>query len=191
MRGASADSGPARARRTPAGKRVQLRVTLAGTKGTITVRVGQACGSATGAWNALSGSRAYVGVAGSGRGRGSIPCTRISGSIRISTSGRYSGVGIEVSTVDSELRVIAPIDNTPAQRAGIRSGDTILSVDGIPVNPDRLHETVDEFGASSRTPLVFTINGTNDQPVIAPIADQVGAEFVMDGGLVNDVPHKL
>src|SRR5690554_2481855 len=38
--------------------------------------------------------------------------------IRISTSGRYSGVGIEVTAEDSELRVVAPIDDTPAQRAG-------------------------------------------------------------------------
>lgn len=43
--------------------------------------------------------------------------------IRISTSGHYSGVGIEVSTEASELKVISPIDDTPAQRAGIRSGD--------------------------------------------------------------------
>lgn len=90
MRGASADSGSAHARRTLAGKRVQLRVTLAGTKGTITVRVGQACGSATGAWKALAGSRAYVGVEGGGRGRGRIPCTRISGSIRIVLTGQLT-----------------------------------------------------------------------------------------------------
>lgn len=65
--------------------------------------------------------------------------------IRISTSGHYSGVGIEVSTRDNALTVIAPIDDTPAQRAGIRSGDTILSVDGVAVDPDRLHDTIERM----------------------------------------------
>lgn len=82
MRGASVDSGTARARRTVARKRVQLRVTLAGTKGTITVRVAQACGSTTSTWTALAGSRAYQGVTGGGRGKGRIPCGPITGSIR-------------------------------------------------------------------------------------------------------------
>ena len=45
--------------------------------------------------------------------------------IRISTSGSYSGVGLEVSTEDGAIIVISPIDGTPAQRAGIESGDKI------------------------------------------------------------------
>lgn len=65
--------------------------------------------------------------------------------IRISTTGNYSGVGIEVSTLDGEIRVVAPIDNTPAERAGIRSGDTIVSIDGVEVDPGRLNETIDRM----------------------------------------------
>jgi carboxyl-terminal processing protease len=65
--------------------------------------------------------------------------------IRISTTGNYSGVGIEVSTLEGEIRVVAPIDNTPAERAGIQSGDTIVAIDGIAVDPGRLHETIDRM----------------------------------------------
>jgi carboxyl-terminal processing protease len=65
--------------------------------------------------------------------------------IRISTTGNYSGVGIEVSTLDGEVRVVTPIDNTPAERAGIKAGDTIVSIDGIPVDSDRLHRTIDRM----------------------------------------------
>ena len=68
--------------------------------------------------------------------------------IRISTTGNYSGVGIEVSTLEGEIRVVAPIDNTPAERAGIQSGDTIVAIDGIAVDPDRLHETIDRMRGS-------------------------------------------
>jgi hypothetical protein len=69
---------------------VQLRLLLEGTNGTIVVRVGQACGSRTGSWKALSGSRAYEGVAGGGRGKGRIPCARISGSISIVLTGQLA-----------------------------------------------------------------------------------------------------
>ncbi len=65
--------------------------------------------------------------------------------IRISTTGNYSGIGIEVSTLDGEVRVVTPIDNTPAERAGIQAGDTIVSIDGMPVEPDRLHRTIDRM----------------------------------------------
>jgi carboxyl-terminal processing protease len=68
--------------------------------------------------------------------------------IRISTTGNYSGVGIEVSTLEGEIRVVAPIDDTPAERAGIQSGDTIISIDGIAVDPDRLHETIERMRGS-------------------------------------------
>lgn len=77
--------------------------------------------------------------------------------IRISTSGHYSGVGIEVSTLEGELQVISPIDDTPAERAGIKSGDTIVSVDGIAVNPDRLHETIDRMRGRPGTRVSLTV----------------------------------
>ena len=57
--------------------------------------------------------------------------------IRNSTSGKYSGVGLEVSTQDGAILVIAPIDDTPAQRAGIESGDEIIEIDGVSVRHRR------------------------------------------------------
>ncbi|MEE9141470.1 MAG: S41 family peptidase [Gammaproteobacteria bacterium] len=62
--------------------------------------------------------------------------------IRITTSGNYSGVGVEVDMSDSVMRVIAPIDGTPAQRAGILAGDLIVSVDGHPVTGHSMEETI-------------------------------------------------
>ncbi len=46
------------------------------------------------------------------------------------TSGSYDGLGIEVVTLNGALRVIAPIDDTPAARAGIKPGDIIVRIDG-------------------------------------------------------------
>lgn len=59
------------------------------------------------------------------------------------TSGSYAGIGIEVTTVDGSLRVIAPIDDTPAARAGLKPGDIILRIDQTPVQNDNLADAVD------------------------------------------------
>lgn len=77
--------------------------------------------------------------------------------IRISTTGSYTGVGIEVSTVDDAIIVIAAIDNTPAQRAGIRSGDEIVAIDGAQVDINSLQEAIGKMRGRSGTSVVVTI----------------------------------
>ena len=62
--------------------------------------------------------------------------------IRISTSGSYSGVGLELSSAENEILVIAPIDGTPAFRAGIRTGDKIVAIDDASIRKDGLKETI-------------------------------------------------
>ncbi|MDH4108951.1 MAG: S41 family peptidase [Gammaproteobacteria bacterium] len=63
--------------------------------------------------------------------------------IRISTSGSYSGIGLEVDTEDGRVVVIAPIDGTPAARAGLRSGDNIVAIDDRPVREDNLQDAIE------------------------------------------------
>jgi len=62
--------------------------------------------------------------------------------IRVSTSGKYSGVGIEVSVDDGRVVVVTPVDGSPARLAGIVSGDIVISVDGMPVDSSDLNDTV-------------------------------------------------
>ncbi len=62
--------------------------------------------------------------------------------ILIATAGSYSGVGLEVSVENNQVLVVAPFDGTPAKRAGIRSGDIIISIDDMPVVHDNLGETI-------------------------------------------------
>ncbi|HEX7129228.1 MAG TPA: S41 family peptidase [Rhodanobacteraceae bacterium] len=61
------------------------------------------------------------------------------------TTGAYSGLGIEVAQLNDQLRIVAPIDGTPAARAGIKSGDTIVSINGKTVQPDALDSAVKEL----------------------------------------------
>ncbi len=49
------------------------------------------------------------------------------------TSGEFGGLGIEVATEEGLIKVISPIDDTPASRAGILAGDSIIRIDGIPL----------------------------------------------------------
>ncbi len=62
--------------------------------------------------------------------------------IRISTTGNYSGVGLDVSLDDGLIKVVAPIDDTPAERAGILPGDVVISIDEMPVESGDLNETI-------------------------------------------------
>jgi carboxyl-terminal processing protease len=62
--------------------------------------------------------------------------------IRISSSGEYSGVGIEVAMEDEQVIVVAPIEGSPAEKAGIRAGDVIVMIDGVPVNSTTLADTI-------------------------------------------------
>ena len=62
--------------------------------------------------------------------------------IRISTTGSYTGIGIEVAEVDDAIRVISPMAGSPAARAGIRSGDELVAVDGTLIEGSRLQDTM-------------------------------------------------
>jgi carboxyl-terminal processing protease len=62
--------------------------------------------------------------------------------VKISSSGQYSGVGIEVSMEDDEVVVVSPFEGSPAASAGIRPGDVIATIDGIPVNTTNLADTI-------------------------------------------------
>jgi len=62
--------------------------------------------------------------------------------IRISTTGSYTGVGVEVADVEGVITVVTPITGSPAARSGIRSGDQIVAVDGVAVEPNHLQETI-------------------------------------------------
>ena len=78
--------------------------------------------------------------------------------IRISTTGSYTGVGLEISTEGGLVTVVAPIDDTPAERAGILSGDTIVAINGNPVSPNDPHGTISEMRGRAGTAVEITVS---------------------------------
>jgi carboxyl-terminal processing protease len=73
------------------------------------------------------------------------------------TTGNYDGLGIEVVQVEGTLRVVAPIDDTPAERAGIKAGDTIVRIDGKPVQSDDLDGAVALLRGKPGTSITLTV----------------------------------
>lgn len=78
--------------------------------------------------------------------------------ILISTAGSYSGVGLNVSIENNQVVVIAPFDGTPAKRAGIRSGDIIISIDDMPVVHDNLGETISRMRGKPGTRVKIVVS---------------------------------
>ena len=77
--------------------------------------------------------------------------------IRISATGSYTGVGIEVAEIDGRIRIITPIAGTPAARAGVRSGDELIEIDGRSAETGRLQETLGQLRGSAGSKITLTV----------------------------------
>ena len=77
--------------------------------------------------------------------------------LQVGTSGEFGGLGIEVGMEDGFVKVIAPIDDTPAQRAGVQAGDLIIRLDDTPVKGMTLNEAVKIMRGKPGTTIVLTI----------------------------------
>ncbi len=73
------------------------------------------------------------------------------------TSGSYNGLGLEVITVDGAMRVVAPIDDTPADRGGIKAGDIIVRIDGKPVTQENVTEAVTLLRGKAGTAVTLSV----------------------------------
>ncbi len=77
--------------------------------------------------------------------------------LQINTTGEFGGLGIEVGMEDGFVKVITPIDDTPAQKAGVKAGDLIIKLDNEPVKGLTLSEAVDLMRGKPGSKLVLTI----------------------------------
>ena len=87
-------------------------------------------------------------------------------SLREGTSGEFGGLGIEVTMEDGFVRVVSPIDDTPAAEAGVLAGDLIIRLDEKPVKGLALREAVDMMRGKPGTDLLITIlREGEDKPI--------------------------
>ena len=82
------------------------------------------------------------------------------------TSGKFGGLGIEVGMEAGVVKVISPIDDTPASRAGIKAGDYIVKIDNVQVQGKSLSEAVDLMRGLVGTPIELTVRRIGEKKAI-------------------------
>ena len=80
------------------------------------------------------------------------------------TQGKFGGLGLEVTMENGVVKVVSPIDDTPAYRAGLKPGDYIISLDGTTVVGMSLTEAVDKMRGKAGTKIKLTIRRGTEKP---------------------------
>jgi carboxyl-terminal processing protease len=77
--------------------------------------------------------------------------------LQVGTQGQFGGLGIEVGMEDGLVKVISPIEDTPAFRAGVKPGDLIIKLDDLQVKGMTLNDAVKKMRGRPNTPITLTI----------------------------------
>ena len=94
--------------------------------------------------------------------------------LQVGTTGQFGGLGIEVSMEDGFVKVVSPIDDTPAQRAGMMAGDLIIRLDDTPVKGMSLNDAVKLMRGKPGTDIVLTvIRKSEDGPLMITITRDI------------------
>lgn len=94
--------------------------------------------------------------------------------MQVGTKGEFGGLGIEVSMEDGFVKVVAPIEDTPAYRAGIKSGDLIVKLDETPVKGMTLNEAVKRMRGKPGSNITLTIMRKGEaKPIVVTITRAV------------------
>ncbi|MEM9601517.1 MAG: S41 family peptidase [Pseudomonadota bacterium] len=102
--------------------------------------------------------------------------------LRIGTSGEFGGLGIEVGMEDGFVKVVSPIDDTPAQRAGVLAGDLIIRLDDKSVKGLSLNDAVKLMRGKPGSPISLTIvrEGADAPLTIEVVRDIIQVSSVRD-----------
>ena len=84
--------------------------------------------------------------------------------MKVETRGEFGGLGIEVSMENGLVKVVSPIDDTPAARAGIKPGDLIVKIDGAPVQGMTLPQAVEKMRGPVNSDILLTISRKGEKP---------------------------
>ena len=90
--------------------------------------------------------------------------------MRESVQGKFVGIGIEVSMEDGYVKVVSPIEDSPAAKAGIQAGDLITRLDNVPLKGLQLDDVIKRMRGQPNSKLVLTISRKGDsKPLVFPI----------------------
>jgi len=102
------------------------------------------------------------------------------GELKINTEGKFGGLGIEIGMEDGFVKVISPIDDTPAAKAGVKSGDLIILLDKTSVKGMTLNDAVKIMRGKPGEPITLTIvrEGENQPKKIKIVRDIINIKSV-------------
>ena len=108
--------------------------------------------------------------------------------IEMLTKGKYGGVGIQIGIREKELTVISPIDNSPAKKAGIMSGDKIIGIDSVKTKDYSIDDAAKLIRGRRGTEVVLTIKRYGEPDVIkfVLIRENIAVKDISYFGMLNE-----
>ena len=109
-----------------------------------------------------------------------------------STSGEFGGLGIEVGTEDGNIKIVSPIDDTPASKAGIQAGDFIVKINGQPTRGLSMTEAVDKMRGKIGQKITLTLVRHGGTAILSETPEIHGVEFMLTRRAISpEVGQKL
>ena len=110
--------------------------------------------------------------------------------MQVQTHGEFGGLGLEVTQENGIIKVVSPIDDTPAARAGIRSGDLITTIDNTTVQGLSLNDAVDKMRGPPNSTIRLVIKRENvDKPIEVTLQREVIHIQVVKSHMENDIGY--
>jgi len=111
--------------------------------------------------------------------------------MRTATQGEFGGLGIEIGSEDGFVKVISPIEDTPAERAGIQAGDLIIKVNDTSTKGMTLNDAVKLMRGPVKTPVTLTVlrQGMDQPLVIELMRDTIKVRSVRSKMLPGDIGY--
>ncbi|WP_010506635.1 S41 family peptidase [Komagataeibacter europaeus] len=110
--------------------------------------------------------------------------------LQVQTKGSFGGLGLEVQGEDGHVRVVSPIDDTPAARAGIKPGDFIVAIDGKNIDGQPLDQVVTQMRGKPDTRITLTlIREKAPKPIIVTLTRAIIPLQVIKSALYDNVGY--
>ncbi|WP_454811771.1 S41 family peptidase [Labrys neptuniae] len=110
--------------------------------------------------------------------------------MQVQTKGEFGGLGIEVTQEDGAIKVVSPIDDSPASKAGVLSGDLITAIDGEATQGMTLQQAVDKMRGAVNTPIILKILRNKGEPIdIKVVRDIIKVQSVKAKKLGDDIGY--
>ena len=106
------------------------------------------------------------------------------------TKGKFGGLGIEVTMENGVVKVVSPIDDTPASKAGLKPGDYITNIDGEAVMGMTLNDAVDKMRGKIGSKVILTIRRINEKPLEVTLKrEEIKIQSVKNSIKADDVVY--